>query len=127
MLFFLLYEGPKLWGLESGNYCRSWTGGNAKVRVSHVFYVCVRMLLAIVPFPLVRAILSVLLCIAPVSVYNSDRSTSQQPNEQTSPTWRYNGVDYTCNDFQTVCATYFGPGNTGACYLLTYTYTHTPG
>jgi hypothetical protein len=63
LLFFLLYEGPKLWGLEAGNYCRSWTGGNSK----------------------------------------------------TQPTWRYNGVDYSCNDFQSVCAAYFGPGNTGAC------------
>ncbi len=61
LLFFLLYEGPKLWGLESGNYCRSWTGGNRK----------------------------------------------------TTPTWTYLGNDYTCNDFQTVCAAYYGPANTG--------------
>ena len=30
--------------------------------------------------------------------------------------WSYNGQSYTCADFNTVCATYFGPDNTGECY-----------
>lgn len=61
LLFFLLYEGPKIWGIESGNYCRSWTAGSRR----------------------------------------------------TTPTWQWNGADYSCNDFQTLCAANFGPGNTG--------------
>lgn len=64
MLFFLLYEGPALWGFEAGNYCKRWTGGNGR----------------------------------------------------TDLTWNYNDQSYTCADFNTVCATYFGPQNTGECY-----------
>lgn len=66
LIFFLLFEGPQLWGLESGNYCRSWTVGNRR----------------------------------------------------TTPTWRWNGADYSCNDFQTLCAANFGPGNTGRCVCV---------
>lgn len=44
-----------------------------------------------------------------------DSSAATPPTPQTDVTWRYKDVDYTCNDFQTVCAAYFGPGNTGAC------------
>lgn len=64
ILFFLLYEGPTLWGFEAGNYCKKWADGTVK----------------------------------------------------TDTTWTYNDMTYTCADFQTVCATYFGPDNTGECF-----------
>lgn len=30
ILFFLLYEGPAIWGFETGDYCKKWTAGNQK-------------------------------------------------------------------------------------------------
>ena len=37
-------------------------------------------------------------------------------NGKTDTTWTYKDVGYTCADFQTVCAEYFGPEETGECY-----------
>ena len=30
ILFFLLYEGPQIWGFEEGDYCKKWVAGNQR-------------------------------------------------------------------------------------------------
>ncbi len=37
MLFFLLYEGPALWGFEPGNYCKRWAGGNGRTDLTWTY------------------------------------------------------------------------------------------
>lgn len=74
ILFFVLYRGPSLWGVEDGNYCRSWTAASSRTDV----------------------------------------------------TWEFNGVGYTCADFQLVCAEYFGGQSTGECYSEMLKYWTTP-